>query len=151
MAYEILLNKSLAKELNTFLSLIDEAFTHLENEGYNVKRSKMMQWEDYGFYIYNKDKTINIFVGLWFDMWKEKNLLLCFNLDWKENVKNHSHLSESFQKQADKYPSIYSPYFEFYEYPTLAFQEKYIKNMEDYKNIVNRLFNVMNELDTEWK
>ncbi len=151
MAFELLLNKNLAKELDSFLKLIDEAFTHLKNEGYTIKEAKMKQWEDYGFYIYNKDKTINIFVGLWFTMWAEKNALLCLCLDWKENAKNQIHLIDTFKKQAEKHPDIFDPYFEFHEYPTLAFHEKYISNMSDPKNIINRLFNVMNELGTEWK
>ncbi len=151
MAYESLFNKNLPKELDSFLKLIDDAYEHLKNEGYTVKETKQKQWIEYGFYLYNKDKSIDIFIGLWFEMWQEKGIILCICPAWKEKLVDGNKINEILKKYPDSHVEAFDPYFVFKGFPTLSFKEKYITNITDYKNIVNKVFNIMNELGTNWK
>jgi hypothetical protein len=84
-------------------------------------------------------------------MWTERNKVLCICLDWQEKVVNGNKIIETFKKYCEEHSEVFDPYFVFEEFPTIAFKEKYIINITDHKNIVNRVFNVMDELGTIWK
>ncbi len=154
MALQILYNKDVPNELNTLLEWIDKAYEYLKEKKFivdwkidNNTVKSQRNWAEYGFYIFSADKKMYIFVGLWFEIWREYNQPLCFSIPYIENPKSKIKLVSSLEQLLSEKQSIYDRIIDYENHATITLKQSFLCGIGDYKSIVSRVLDIAEAVD----
>jgi len=96
MEVNYMFSSEIPRVITKLYSIIDEVKDHC-SQIYNVKKS--INNEEYGIYINNReDNNQLLYIGVWYDFWKEYGCPLCFGVDIDECSKDVVKRFSAFHK-----------------------------------------------------
>lgn len=147
MSFNNLFGKNFPRELELLCTYIDDTFKFFKKYQYTVKWTTLgKDLSEYGFYMHNSDKTADVFIGLWWDLWEDNGYPLCLSLNWEKSVFTtdvlQSRLKTFFANHQDKFGEFIIKE----TYPTLCFKLDYLNSLEDEKPLIDLLQQLMTDL-----
>lgn len=130
--FKTLFGTKIPSEIEHLIDFINDIRSMVKRKEVLTKWARPNNFEEYGFYIHSADQKMNIFCGLWFDLWLTKGSPFCICLDWNDEVGlMRKQLFGEFRKDGE------IDLIEYSEYPTLVFKQDYFNAVADEKPIVD--------------
>jgi hypothetical protein len=121
-----LFNKEVPAQLSALFDFIDSLFYELEERGVILRWTKDKYFIEYGFYIDSLDKSRNLFVGLFRELWEYTGKPFCLALDWKKPEDNG--IGYLLKDSTGKLPGLNASFIDYDGYPCLVFDEGFFKS-----------------------
>ena len=129
-----LFDKTFPSQLDMLCQMIDECYEEAKGLNLPVSWTKDKHFNEYGFYLKTVDKSHELFLGLWYDLWETKGLPLCITFSSTKAGMNSK--LEKFNTYINKELINEGYHLNYENYLLLAFNKEYFENIDNYKPIL---------------